>query len=1032
MRVIEPTGLFSTLQTQPPPQSSPTTSSVTVNSRKLNLNLYPVRSELYLKESGGEIQSAAEETIHLTTPSGQILNSIFTESGTGNGNLLNANELHILNSLSKKSNCNGNYSIEDDKVQSNENLKFEYNNQFNEYFFQSEDEEYNLDFPYDKEHDEDGGDVNVEHKNDDEDYDDDNDDSIIKRPISSCSTNSNSTKSINESLMEDDDYLSSSIYSSNSDLNDSSNKRPNDAFVLNYPRGIINPNYPGFQHLAHTLTEHFVSTHRRSHSQDSLDTLDSFNLDYDMELNYDEEDSAFNERKDEFNNNNEEEGVEDKKTVVIPKQYSPDKSYFDALLELEDLSCDLETYLKKYETTADVKLQAMEKEYETYNGHLSDCSDECSESGDEKGGGRGKCQPTPDILIKNKVVNQQETSSSSNLNYTILQPIDSTKNKPDLLQNVNGNEKQQKIPLKQEIQFNDGELKSMSDFCRDDISLGVTPVDIVGDFGREVEREFGLLVSGYKMISDNDREGESIPCDLVLAATSSKLKSKKENIAENLATLKNKQQIIDETKVFRKYQKCAFDDRQLPPVGIHYENDEELNNLNLKKEKILSLVKNKKLSVPPPPPPRRNKRTNYTERSTQILGAVNQRSTDTFRFEYVHHIPDHTEGDSLSIDNSTNEKSPRVVAVVTPRKKDKHYDKRNKFLEMSSSSFNNNCRTNDTNSSNTSSDSINNNKFGGNSESSSCFDVYNIETALPVIDMEAIEAHLEKAKEEEKKRRNDREEIRRRLAMGAEDDYFSKIVNPDNRPIRKPSLQSRIKSGKNLQICFVNETQSDTESVSSDSESCPTLSRLPRGSSINQIKKLQAANPYSSRPLSVSCTETDGKNSKFTNEETDNDFFTKQARLQIEARMALAQAKDMAHMQMEIEKQKQNLSPVTEIIQGSMKKVGVPLPQQKRRVSRQTLTDLNVAQLQVIVNELHSQIESFNTNLVQLLMDRDDLHMGQDAMLVDIEDLTRYLSAKEQTLENDKFMNTKTKALNNTRKVHTQSKLQKFANLVKK
>lgn len=30
------------------------------------------------------------------------------------------------------------------------------------------------------------------------------------------------------------------------------------------------------------------------------------------------------------------------------------------------------------------------------------------------------------------------------------------------------------------------------------------------------------------------------------------------------------------------------------------------------------------------------------------------------------------------------------------------------------------------------------------------------------------------------------------------------------------------------------------------------------------------------------------------------DFFTKQAKLQIEARMALAQAKEMAHMQMEV------------------------------------------------------------------------------------------------------------------------------------
>lgn len=34
------------------------------------------------------------------------------------------------------------------------------------------------------------------------------------------------------------------------------------------------------------------------------------------------------------------------------------------------------------------------------------------------------------------------------------------------------------------------------------------------------------------------------------------------------------------------------------------------------------------------------------------------------------------------------------------------------------------------------------------------FDVYNIETALPVIDLEAIETHLMAAKEEEQKVRN--------------------------------------------------------------------------------------------------------------------------------------------------------------------------------------------------------------------------------------------------------------------------------------
>lgn len=92
-----------------------------------------------------------------------------------------------------------------------------------------------------------------------------------------------------------------------------------------------------------------------------------------------------------------------------------------------------------------------------------------------------------------------------------------------------------------------------------------------------------------------------------------------------------------------------------------------------------------------------------------------------------------------------------------------------------------------------------------------------------------------------------------------------------------------------------------------------------------------------------------------------------------------------------MDRQKLKLSPITEIIRNSLYKVGLTLSPEKRRVSRQMLTDMNIAQLQVIVNELHTQIERLNENLVQYLMDRDDLHMSQDSMLVDIEDLTRYL-----------------------------------------
>ncbi|CAO1308202.1 unnamed protein product [Diamesa serratosioi] len=316
------------------------------------------------------------------------------------------------------------------------------------------------------------------------------------------------------------------------------------------------------------------------------------------------------------------------------------------------------------------------------------------------------------------------------------------------------------------------------------------------------------------------------------------------------------------------------------------------------------------------------------------------------------------------------------------------------------------------------------------------FDVYNIETALPVIDLEAIETHLMAAKEEEQKRKNDREAIRRRLAMGEEDDYFTNLAAV--RPIRKPNLQSRMQNGKNLQICFMNEAASDTES--SDSETCPKLSqgdsyknrkKSLRKQKINSFMNSRSSinnNPYSSRPLSMAKSVLDHigseRKGKSLNEEikevekfnyifqfaerpttlslgpplSDNNFFTHQARLQIEARMALAQAKDMAHMQMEMERQKQRMSPITELVHKTLDKVGMKIPEDKRRMSRQMLTVMNVAQLQIIVNELHTYIETLNEALVKYLMDRDDLHMKQDSMLIDIEDITRYLVEKEEAI----------------------------------
>uniref|UniRef100_T1J4T4 AMMECR1 domain-containing protein n=1 Tax=Strigamia maritima TaxID=126957 RepID=T1J4T4_STRMM len=251
------------------------------------------------------------------------------------------------------------------------------------------------------------------------------------------------------------------------------------------------------------------------------------------------------------------------------------------------------------------------------------------------------------------------------------------------------------------------------------------------------------------------------------------------------------------------------------------------------------------------------------------------------------------------------------------------------------------------------------------------FDVYNIETAMPTIDWKAMEEHLVKAAKEEellrRQRRNDREEIRRRLAMGSDtDEYYG-----GERITRKPSLQTRLQSGMNLQICFLNETANDHENSQGESDADTAAQKKERHLAMQEKLKLTSTNNAKNLELKAHFTE-------------DMDFGARQAKLQAEARIALAQAKEMAHMQMEVEKQRKKKSPIAEM-------VGIAFPASERRTSRQLLIEMNVAQLQVIVNDLHTQIENLNEELVRLLLQRDDLHMEQDSMLVDIEDLTRYL-----------------------------------------
>ncbi|KAM9315822.1 schwannomin-interacting protein 1 isoform 2-T2 [Gastrophryne carolinensis] len=263
------------------------------------------------------------------------------------------------------------------------------------------------------------------------------------------------------------------------------------------------------------------------------------------------------------------------------------------------------------------------------------------------------------------------------------------------------------------------------------------------------------------------------------------------------------------------------------------------------------------------------------------------------------------------------------------------------------------------------------------------------EPQLPTMDWDALEKHLAGLQFQEQQSRNqrqarsnytsaqknERESIRQKLALGSFFDDGPGIYTSCSKS-GKPSLSSRLQSGMNLQICFVNDSGSDKDSDADDSKTETSLDT--------------PLSPMSKQSSSYSDRDTTEEESESFE---DMDFISRQKKLQAEAKMALAMVKPMAKMQVEVEKQNRKKSPVADLLP-HMPHISECL--MKRSLKPTDLRDMTIGQLQVIVNDLHSQIESLNEELVQLLLIRDELHMEQDAMLVDIEDLTRHAESQQK------------------------------------
>ncbi|XP_035242321.1 schwannomin-interacting protein 1 isoform X2 [Anguilla anguilla] len=263
------------------------------------------------------------------------------------------------------------------------------------------------------------------------------------------------------------------------------------------------------------------------------------------------------------------------------------------------------------------------------------------------------------------------------------------------------------------------------------------------------------------------------------------------------------------------------------------------------------------------------------------------------------------------------------------------------------------------------------------------------EAQLPTMDWAALERHLAglQCREQEahnqnlgrsnytSAQKNERESIRQKLALGSFFDDGPAIYTSCSKS-GKPSLSSRLQSGMNLQICFVNDSGSDKDSDADDSKTETSLD-----TPLSPMSKQSSS--YSDRDT----TEEDCESLE------DMDFLSRQKKLQAEAKLALAMAKPMAKMQVEVERQNRKKSPVADLLP-HLPHISECL--MKRSLKPTDLRGMTLGQLQVIVNDLHSQIESLNEELVQLLLIRDELHMEQDAMLVDIEDLTRHAESQQK------------------------------------
>uniref|UniRef100_A0A0N5AL15 SCHIP-1 domain-containing protein n=1 Tax=Syphacia muris TaxID=451379 RepID=A0A0N5AL15_9BILA len=253
-----------------------------------------------------------------------------------------------------------------------------------------------------------------------------------------------------------------------------------------------------------------------------------------------------------------------------------------------------------------------------------------------------------------------------------------------------------------------------------------------------------------------------------------------------------------------------------------------------------------------------------------------------------------------------------------------------------------------------------------------------LDTCLPKLDFNKLEEKLNCAAKERliTERKLLGEQVRRRLALQVDELTAGPSPRISTRP-SKSNLGLRLQTAMNLQVCYINgmeNSELDVSSSTSDddfdmpkSKSVPNLRGcVPDGSSLNASELRQR----------TAVSELEDKRNIFAEE----------------TKMMLAKAKQTARLQMELERLN-SLSlegRYTSNSEHNNKLRILNLLRFRLQLSRTELTELRK-----IAKRLSDRIATANVELVKLLVERDSLHMQQDSMLVDIEDMIQHQSKSE-------------------------------------